>query len=558
MKKKVFVGLLIVALLLSLTGLSLAEDQASPVITRIEVRGNAHIGSRLILEAMETKVGDTIDNEKLKQDLQNINQLGYFYNVRAGFESLAEGVKLIIEVVEHPVLKDVIFEGNTKISDEELMSQMKLEAGKVINSHALDESVKAIRQVYQDRGYILAYVKDLQVEEGILTLTIDEGAILDVEIRGNEKTKDYVIMREIDLKPGEVFSIERIKENMGRIYNLGFFKDIKLQLDMPDKEENDAVVILNLEEKKTGNFQIGGAYSSRDGLIGYMSYSEKNFLGNGQRIGLKWEFGSRNTYQFNFHEPWFFGHDLSLDLNLYNYNFDRSEEINDTMEDYLEHRTGGSIAFGKDLVPNWFGNIRLKVENFKTDYANDSLNLDEEGSTRSLTLRAVHSTITDLVRPTKGSYDTFSVEYAGGFLGGDSNFTKYQTKLNRYYPGFKDQHVWVLSFQGGWITSPEDIPPHEEFHIGGGQTIRGYENGSITGDTMGIFTVEYRLPIVKSLDLAAFVDVGNAWHEQVNLDDLKAAGGLGLIMNTPLGQLRLDYGISKEGAMPSFSIGQSF
>ena len=173
----------------------------------------------------------------------------------------------------------------------------------------------------------------------------------------------------------------------------------------------------------------------------------------------------------------------------------------------------------------------------------------------------VRDTTDNPMNPTRGARDMASIEYAGELLGGDYDFSKYNLEMRRYFQGFKDDHTWALRVKGG-VSSSSNLPSHEEYRLGGSNTLRGFKK-TMSGDKMALANVEYRFPIVKQLQGTVFMDAGQVWQDeemQLEKPELKYSGGLGVRMNTPLGQIRVDYalGNSGEGAMPHFSIGQTF
>ncbi|AZR74914.1 hypothetical protein BBF96_11585 [Anoxybacter fermentans] len=539
-----------------MVGTALAEDEPTNIITAIEVRGNNVIPTEEILHVIQTKVGEKINHEKLKKDLQAVFDLGYFFDVRVGFENHLSGIKLIFEVVENPKITEVVIKGNERISEEKLKELMQLKPGQMLNTNILNKDLRTIEAYYQDQGLILAYVEDISVSNtGVLTITINEGFLKGIKILGNEKTKDYVIRRELHIKPGEVFDLKKVQDDLREIYNLGFFNDVKPRLERAKDGSNEVDLVIEVEEKKTGQFQMGAGYSSKDGWLGYMEIKEKNLFGRAQKLGFKWEFGEVTNYELSFYDPWAFGERFSFGIDLYNRT---NKNVKDIVNgEYTKHSKGGSIQIGKPIAEDITATLKFKYENTLTNWANENL-VDESGDTRSLTLTTIRDTTDNPFNPGSGAKDIASIEYAGQLLGGDYDFTKYRFELRRYYPGFKDEHTWAFRLKTGLGTG--ELPFHEEFKIGGAETLRGYEPNSLSGNRMLLANAEYRFPLVKNLQGAVFVDIGNAWQkdDQIRLDDLKFSGGVGVRMNTPLGQIRLDYAIGENGGMPHFSIGQTF
>jgi outer membrane protein insertion porin family len=198
------------------------------------------------------------------------------------------------------------------------------------------------------------------------------------------------------------------------------------------------------------------------------------------------------------------------------------------------------------------------MEDYKKTSHEDSSD-SETGKTRSLTLEARQDTTIHPFNPTTGVINNLSLEYAGAIFGGDHDFTKYNFDLRKYVPGFRDEHAWAFRVKGG--ISNGNLPTLEKYRLGGSQSLRGYEDFSFLGKNMLLLNLEYRLPLDDKFTGVAFVDGGNTWEtlEEAQLNQLHYSAGVGVRMNTPIGQLRLDYGWNENGnAMPHFSIGQTF
>jgi len=165
-------------------------------------------------------VGDVVSEEGLTRDRDAIYATGYFYDLYPTFEKVPEGVVLTYNVLENPELKEVKIEGNTVETTESLMELVTVKNGELLNSRTLQENVQAIQEKYRADGYILAKITDLNIaQDGTLTIKISEGVLEDYKVKGNKKTKDYVILREMRQKTGEPFNANLARRSMQRVYN---------------------------------------------------------------------------------------------------------------------------------------------------------------------------------------------------------------------------------------------------------------------------------------------------------------------------------------------------
>lgn len=531
---------------------SVLAAEGFQIITALELEGNQRVSSEDILAVIETEIGSPLDEEILKADLQRIYDLGYFQDVSVSFEVYLGGLKAIFEVVEYPVIKDIIIEGVQSYSEEEILSLLGIEKGELLNHNKILEGRREIERVYQEAGYILAMFTDLNLsEDGILKIKINEGYINDIIIKGNEKTKDFVILRELEFAPGDVLNMNVLQNSFQNLVKLNLFSEFNPQLERVSIWDNTANVIIEVVEAKTGLLGAGVTYSTKDGWLGFVDIQERNLLGYGQTLGFQWQFGGITNYSLNFYEPWLLGTRTSFGIGIY----DRtSKGIN---VDKV-HRRGGNILLGHNLINEWDGMIKYSVENYKEYDDADGSVPDYESVLRSITLQVDRDTTNHPFNPTGGAIDIFSIEYAGDFLGGTENFVKYNLDMRRFYPGFKDNHAWGVRLKAG---VGEGNLEKRQYHLGGSESLRGYKSMEFSGDSLLLMNLEYRLPIADNFTAVVFADAGNVWEkgESISLGDLKYSIGAGLRMNTPIGQLRLDYGFNEDGkGQPHFSIGHTF
>ncbi|MFW5981989.1 MAG: BamA/OMP85 family outer membrane protein [Halanaerobiaceae bacterium] len=559
MKKYFILTFVLILMFVAFNVVSFAEEEAGiQIISAIALDGNDNVGDDEILSVIETKVGKLLDEEKLKSDLEAIYDLGYFQDVGVNFEPYQGGLKAIYEIVEFPVIEEIIIEGNESYSDQEIIELLGVESGQVLNQKDLADGRMAVEEMYHENGYVAASFVDIDLrDESVLFLEINEGYINEIILEGNDKTEDYVVMRELDFSEGDVLNTEKMQRSFQKIVHLNLFEDFNPQIKPLENDSNKFDVVINLSEAKTGNLGAGITWSSSKGWLGFINIQERNLLGKGQTIGFNWEFGGVTNYSINFHEPWLFDTPTSFGISLY----DTTEKRKRDSLEYKEHIRGGYLSLGHSLIDEWKGRIRYKLENSTEDKKDDDGNLlePESASVRSLTLQVNRDTTDHPFHPTSGAIDTFSVEYAGQVLGGDSDFTKYNFDMRRFYSGFRDEHAWALRAKAGF--SDGELPGVEKYQLGGSESLRGFENGEFHGSEMLLLNAEYRIPIADKFTGVIFTDAGNAWEgsESIDLSDLRYSLGAGLRMNTPIGQIRLDYGFNDEGiGQPQFSIGQAF
>lgn len=570
----------ILTVLFILSSLSVVQAQANNQgkITAIVVQGNENISKDLIISQIASNLGDVFSKENIEKDMKAVYDLGYFKDVKIKLESFRDGYKVVFEIVENLPIKEINIEGNTIVSEEEMREVMVLQEGQIFCQKILKNDLDRISQLYKDRGYLLINIKDVDFdEEGKLWINISEGRLEKIVIEGNDKTKEKVITREINIEPGDLFNFETVKKSLQKIYNLGFFEDVSMKLE-PGTEEDSIVLVVKVIEKNTGKFGIGAGYNSEEGLMGFTSYEEENLFGGGQKVQAKVELGGRTTYKLSFLEPWLGDTPTSLGFEVYDtvyHKEDKEEEV--ILAEYDEERLGGRLILGRKITDSVKLGLELKSERVTYDEVSGTLPEDtNEGLTNSLVPTFSYDTRDNVFEPTSGWYHSFSLEKAGGFLGGDYDFTKYNLTLRAYISTkfIEDvvdissvkkitdnlsKGVLALRAMGGMADT--DLPSFAAYQVGGMNTLRGYDFGEFSGDKSLVFNVEYRFPLAENFQAVLFADWGQAWdyEESINFEDLKFGRGVGVRFDTPLGPIRLDYGISEEGiGQTYFSIGHTF
>jgi len=458
----------------------------------------------------------------------------------------------------------------------------------------LAKDTEMVEDFYGGRGYIdvtsssrnLTVVRIANTETGTMDLEfrIDEGQrsyIERIDIRGNTKTKDKVIRRELAVSPGELFDMVRVKISKQRLEGLQYFEKVDTRPE-PTDAPNRKNLVIGVDEKKTGNLTLGAGFSSVDSVVGYVELTQGNFdlfkpptfTGGGQKFRLKVQIGTeRQDYTASFIEPWFLGRKLALGVDLY-YRELNYQSLNDF---YDEVRGGAKVgltrALGSDKL---IGNISYTMEEAKIKLTSNGYSnavpptiTQEVAEGWSLLSRAKATLAYDTrgggLLPNKGQRTELSGEVVGGPLGGDKSFYKLELHTGWYFPGFFKGHVLEIVGSTGVahaFNGDSDVPFYERYYLGGLYSMRGFKYRSVSpregdvsndyyskepigGDTYWFASAEYSIPIIERLRVALFYDMGDVQAKPGHYDfsSYDSNYGVGLRLNLPIGPLRLDYGI---------------
>lgn len=549
--------LLAVALAVLLAVVAVHADSGAPHgasvrhrVVSVDVEGNRAVSEEEILAVVKIKAGDVLSESEAKEKVAALLELGTFSNAVARLEPTAGGRKLVIVVEEYPQVKGYQFDGNTVFTDEELSAMVSLKPGETLDTNVLDQDLAAILKAYEAGEYAVALSDVSLSADGYVKVSIAEQRLGQIVIEGNEKTQREVIERELDLVEGDLVNFAEIRDNLSKLYRLGIFSEIVPSLEA-SSEEGVVDLKLELTEARTGSFAAGIGYNSADGFLGYLEASENNLLGRNLRLALSLEVGKgAQNYALSFANPWMDNERTSLEAAIYSRSGQRVG--------YTETRQGGNLAVGRPVTDDTRVDLTLKVEQTRNTWDGEAPEgVSSGGATRSVGFRVLNDTRDDVTDPRAGGVLKGSTELAGGLLGGDYDFNKYEFQATRFFSIKPNQTVGLRL---GYGTSTGELPSHEMYEIGGSETVRGYRYREFLGSSMLYGNAEYRYRINDTVQAVAFADVGDAWTEggPVKLSDLKTGYGIGVRITTPIGVIRLDYGMGRTDGNLYFSLGQTF
>ena len=583
---------------------SVTDEQLQPyegkVMTGFSIEGLPAEVQDEYMALLKSHIGDTLTPAAIKADISALGSSGYLSEINPVITVVPEGVKVAYKVTVNPVVKSVQFEGNTVYSNEMLVNYLNVQPNTVLNTVQVGERIQGINAAYNRDGYILARVNDMAVDQdGVLHISITEGIVEDIVPHGNKKTKDYVILREFNQKKGQPFNKFLVRRSVEKVYNLGYFDDVNVRLlegSTPDK----VVIEIDVLEHKTGTITLGAGYSDSDGFVGIVEVGEDNLRGTGDKIKVHWEFGGTagyKNYSVSYLRPWIDSKGTSLGLTI----FDREDTYTDYNSDgdeisqYVKTQKGINVSLGRQTGEYTRDYVTLETRkdgwkfdedensgynyaegagegsdpakygsytwnNEKYDFKGDNYIENNFGRTNSVSWQKVYDSRDNIYDPKRGKRVSATVQWAGHGLGGDFDYYKF-TGEYRNYKAIGNNQVIAFRARLGWAQG--DVPYSALYTLGGADTLRGFEDDQFRGKKMYNATLEYRVPIFNKVTGVLFTDMGDAWdapHVTWYDDDksFNISVGAGVRISTPIGPIRLDYGVSKDDNKFHFSFGGQF
>lgn len=567
---------------------------------RVKVSSIAFNGTQLPAESLR-QVMTLKQNGYYNPDLIGKDQdlLREFFGALGYLEAVVN--KIEVKTSENKALVDLLVHveegGKTEISSievtgvtAELAGQLQkvagLKAGDPYNEVDISDARFRILEYYTAHGFAtveVAVQRQIEGHRAAVVFAVSEGKKLFLGrtvIVGNRQTRHLVIRRELLHKEGQEFNLGLFAEERQRLYKLGLFNDVQIEAVEADGNRSDVVV--KVQEGKAGSVEFGAGYAEYEKFRGFLEVSYRNLWGLNREGLLRAEVSSlEKRYLLQYNEPWAFGTQLPLRA-FFQYNDKR--EINVSAKETLYHLTRYTLTAGieRKLSSVMKSELYYEFSLVKTtDVAPDVVLSREDTGTLaigSIKPALIYDTRDNPFEPEKGVLAGASLKLASYLFLSETNFAKLEVYGSRYQKLFKDV-VLAVSARGGvayHLGDTQELPLVERFFLGGRSTVRGFDqdmlgpkgaDGNPTGGNVFLMgNLELRTAVGKGIGIVPFFDVGNVWvnMKRAVLSDLRYTTGLGLRYKTPVGPLRVDYGMKlnrepgeSRGAL-HFSVGHAF
>ncbi|WP_083892592.1 BamA/TamA family outer membrane protein [Pleurocapsa sp. PCC 7319] len=589
------------------------------LVAEVLVEGANEELKDIVYATISTEPGRTTTRTQLQEDVNAVYATGFFQNVEVTPGDTPLGVRITFVVEANPILNEVVIETVPEGKASQVLPAKKVDEffgqnyGQILNLRELQDGIIKINEWYSNNGYELAQVVGSPEvsPDGIVTLVVAEGVIEDIKVRYFDeddepkegKTREFIVTREVELQPGDVFKRDTAQRDLQRVFGLGIFEDARFSFS-PGTDPSQVIVNIDVVEGSSGSIAAGAGFSSDSGLFGTVSYRQQNLGGNNQTLGTELQIGDDSfLFDVSFTDPWIATSKsrTSYTVNAFRrrsislvFNGDDDIQTADGSDSPRIVRTGGGINFARPLTSDpfkrreWtlstgFQYQRVDVKNSDGDISpisrvedgSENLAFSDDGTDDLFTLRfgATRDRRNNALQPTKGSVLRLSTEQTVPIGSGSILFNRIRANYSRFFPiniiRFNDgPETLAFNIQGGTVLG--DLPPYEAFILGGSNSVRGFGDGEVgSGKSYFQATAEYRFPIFRIIGGAVFFDYGTTLGTQGDVPgapgdvrDLPGSGygyGIGVRVQSPLGPIRVDYGINDDdGNEIQFGIGEKF
>ena len=540
-------------------------------VSQIDFDGNAVIPDRTLRAEILSKRGEEYSEMDLNYDVERITRYykseGFFQTeVRAGVLTRDTLVEITFEIAEglRPKIARIVMTG----SDDDLRRHHDLRVGDFFIREKIQATENSIEEHYQDRGFAFAKVSSRALpDSGVLVIDVDKGLqyrIRNVEVRGLTKTRPQVVYREIELKKGDLYNKSKVYNSQRRIYAIGFFGMLKVEMLPQGPDSLD--LVFNVRELKSRILNFGVGITLPLSFLVSFGLEELNIANIGHRarvnplfkinIDREWEARAEARYTLPYVTP------LGLQLSVLPFIW--LEEKNEFSRQTRGNEFRITKVFSEDVALNLSHQFKyVRIEQKVT--LPDTI----RGVTNSVRLQFFMDRRDEFFDPGNGVYLLPMVEFAGGIFGGENDFVRLETE-ERFFMTLLN-NTFAQRFKFGVLFPRNGVAVYEKYYLGGQYSLRGYPERSLGPDSIGEerygnvllnLNLEYRIRLPFDFGLVGFFDAGYIDKELDlrNSDYLKMTAGAGLRYFTPIGPLRLDLGfpLDEKGAELYFGIYHTF
>ena len=496
-------------------------DEAEKVrIGAIRFDGNEVFGDRRLRWAMKGTKKTNLVTRMMKKDIYNpasleedlvkvrdVYRADGYKNAILGEPKLSVigeggkrrlGIEVPVDEGQRFKLGEISIEGNERFTDEAMLRLFQRPRGGWLRSGAIDEGLEKVRELYRNFGHLFSEVdselreRDGNVADLLIHVTEnDQYRVSRLEFEGNSRTRDKVLRREFRVQEGTVLNMGAVKSSLFKINQLGYFKldeDEPITFPNLDSETKTVELVVHGQEADRTELQVGGGYSEGYGWFGQLSVKTQNFLGRGEVVGAAFQSGRyANEFDVSYFVPWFLDKPQSVGMQIFNNELDYSQLA---AQDYSRSSRGAVVTYGRSF--GLFGNFSVSYTRSELEGTTTTLGPDLQPivittdlSNSSIRPAFAYESRDNRFEPTVGTRFSASLEYAGGFLGGDNYFIRPEIGASWFRPLTQVplKTVFAINAEAGYIDPYNGDYPldyFERYFIGGENSIRGFRFRTLT------------------------------------------------------------------------------
>ncbi len=529
------------------------------LIQNIEFAGLNLLNPDTLFMNIDLKAGGYVSYSQVVWAGRSLYQTGYFSTVNALYDSSDH--RLIFQVKENPVIQDIVLSGNRVLSDSLLLGGLETVRNSVLNIHRGRHDIRSLLDQYHRRGYVLAGIDTVTIENGNLSIKIHEGQIGRISLTGNTTTRPFVVLREVPLKPGDLFNVNQLQQGLDNIFSTGYFENIRF-----DFHHRDHVFDLEVHIKERSYTLMRGSlrYDLERRTQGYIQIVRENILGygiDGYLLGLLGKKDEKLEARLWTDRLWSSYTTFTLNFAYENRHFNYYAE-NELKGSYSTTIHSGSFILGQQMRRLGTLSLRLRPEWVDLKPMTGTGTPLEKFTLVNLTVRSEVDTRDRVPFTRSGKHHILEYEMALRFLGSDVSYTRIFSSMESYYPVLSSL---LFCPRISWGTSDMTTPFIKQFHLGGLRSFMGLPEEFYTGKRYILLTgeLQYTLPWPSWMEstLSIRYDLGGIWgrYSKISAEDFKHALGGIWSWNTPLGPVHIGYGRMNDGySQWYFSAGYTF
>lgn len=523
-----------------------ANDTVFPIHT-IVLEGLQSFKPDFILSDIKLDSTRLMPTSEIRWIAKSIYQTGFFYNVSARLDTLSK--QLIFQVKEFPNIEKITFRGNTVFSDSTIQNIIETKPCQILNFQKGRRDLNAIISLYHKSGFALARIQKIQFQDGNLEIEIDEGRLSDIVLSGNDRTRLFVIFREIPIKKGDLFQVALLKQGLENIYSTGYFEGVRFWVN---SEKDQHTLRFSLQEQGYTLFRSGFHFDSERKAQAFIELAEENLFGYGAEGALTGLIGNRDQFLIgSIRADQLFKTFVTARLNL---SFQKRDfpyfENDEVLGNYRNVTTEQSILLGLQMRRLGTLSFKIKNEHIHLFPIEGEKAPKELLDIRSITLKSEVDTRDRIPFPRSGKYHLLEYETGASFLGSQVSYFKLLSSMESYYP---ISTTLVFHPRIRWGTADLTTPFAKLFHLGGMDSFLGFHEDALVGKRFISASGELRLLFSRvrwiETNISFQYDLGGIWgrYSNIALEDFKHSIGLMLSLNTPIGPLQAGWGHNNKG-----------